>query len=414
MMDLKRDILNSSELENSQALRIIYWVLLFGFIPGFYHWAKSNMITTQAVMSGTHICVPYFPNCGDYYFLKGLPHSYDHLIFFGLMFATLGASGFMAWQGRWRASLGILVVPFTFKILYITLLTYKTQVDFEYFHLPPLFVLLFLQNKLMRIRIVIAVTYFLSAVPKFGPAWTEGAYFTSLKDGMPLVPFALIPVATNFAIVFELVAPWFLLSADKKKRFTALGLWTVFHLYTMLIVGWKFPLRCLPLLWAAFATGEFEKFDWRAWRLRAAHVLLVIYIAAGFAPKLMIEDRDYTLRGKKIGLAMMDANRQAVVEGIIEYSSGHIEKKTARSTFASQRWEPYTAWFSLKQKCRRPFVARIRMNMDLSINGGPFYRLVENVNVCDTEYSVLGNNPWIKTPSSGAQITGHPEKNTYN
>ncbi len=401
------------EIAGSRALRIIYWVLLAGFTPAFFLWSRSEAITIKAAQAGRHVCLPYFQNCGDYYFLRGLPpHALDQLLLFGILFGFLAASGFMAWRNEWRLSLRLLLVPFVFKILYLTVFTYQTQADFEYFHIPPLAVLLFSRNKLQRIRVVVAVTYFLSAFPKFTPAWLDGSYFTALEGGMPLIADGLIPYATKATIIFELVAPWFLLCRDRRLRFSALSMWTAFHLYSFLLVGWRFPVQCLPLLWATFATGEWRPFHWRL--LTPAHGALILYIALGAAPTLLFSERAYTLRWQKIGLSMMDANRQCVVEKSVEFGDGSTRTNTIPMTASWRRCEAYRAWFLLRQSCSRPGVHAVRLNLDLSINGEPYYRIVDNVNVCEVEYRVFAENSWIKTPSRGARVTGNPKKNRYD
>ncbi len=407
----------SEELKRSQPLRIVFWALWAGFIPAFYVWSRSDAVTLGAVLAGTHVCVPLFPGCGDYYFLRGLPHSYDQLVFFGGLWALLAASAVGAWLGRWAFSLSCLAVLFAFKLFYVFVATYTVPPTLEYFHLPPLFVLLFLSDKLRRIRVVVAVTYFLSVIPKLSPAWLSGAYFLQLKDGLPLVPDALIVTASRLVIVFELVTPWFLLSARRPLRMTAVALWTAFHLYSVLIVGWRFPLQCLPLLWAAFATGGEARpfrFSWRAPRLHTAPLLMAGYLAICVLPALLLRERDYTLRARKLGLNMIDANRQCVIESFVDFRDGSSWAQKVTSTRSSARCEPYTAWFRLRSRCGRREVTAIRLNLDVSINGGPFYRLVENVNVCEVEYAAFRDNPWIRTPSEGARVTGYPEKNSYN
>jgi hypothetical protein len=77
-----------------------------------------------------------------------------------------------------------------------------------------------------------------------------------------------------------------------------------------------------------------------------------------------------------------------------------------------RRCPPYTTWFPLKTRCERDSrIARISLRHDISVDGGPFYRLVDSENICALTYRPLARNDWIRAPEDGAPIMGAATKN---
>jgi len=69
---------------------------------------------------------------------------------------------------------------------------------------------------------------------------------------------------------------------------------------------------------------------------------------------------------------------------------------------------------TLQQICKRDeSIDHILWQFDHSTNGGPFYRIVDENNICQLEYKPFSHNTWIKTPKEGAPIMGYPVKNLY-
>ncbi len=81
---------------------------------------------------------------------------------------------------------------------------------------------------------------------------------------------------------------------------------------------------------------------------------------------------------------------------------------------ARHRCDPYEEWFAIQQRCLRDTeVARIGWTLDHSINGGPFYRIVDEKDACALRYRALGHNEWIRPPEGGAPVVGYPVENIY-
>jgi hypothetical protein len=397
-------------------LRHLYWVLLFGFFLSFNEWFGGQQVTVQAAQAGLHICLPYFQDCGRFYFLRGWPDSYGQSIFYAALSGTLALSALAAWRHRWDLAHALMLPAFAWKLIFLLVLTYQSHVDFEYFHLPEVAVFLFARQREYFVRRVFVTVYLMAATMKFDESWIVGNYFSSLTAGLPLFPRWSIPLVTNAVALFEIVSPWFLLSGRRRARLTAVGLWSVFHLYSIILVGYRYPAHCLPMLWVLFlpdprpedSAPRFRAADAVGWALIALLFLLTA------VPQLHPVDRLYTLYGKKFGVGMLVANYQCLSTERVHFDDGREERGHSASRAAMHRCEPYRPWFRLRQKCMRPDVRTIEWRFAVSVNGGPFYTVVDTADACALTYHAWGDNAWIKGPSRGAPIAGYPGPNAVS
>ncbi len=82
--NLKRlydEIFSLNELYESRVLRATLAVLLFSYFLTFNVWISEFRFTIEAVKEGAHLCWPYAQNCGDWYFLSGLPYGIPRTYF---------------------------------------------------------------------------------------------------------------------------------------------------------------------------------------------------------------------------------------------------------------------------------------------------------------------------------------------
>lgn len=402
-------IFSLQEIERSPFLQILYWVLLFGFFLSFRDWIAVDSITRTTADQGKHVCPPFFQDCARLYFLDLEPASYSQAAFFAGLFGFLTVSAVAAARKRWDIAHAGLLVPTLFKIAYVYALSYNAIAEYEYFHVPVALAFLFAAHKEYFVRRIFVLVYFFSATMKFDAAWIAGTYFTSLRAGMPLFPDSWVPFVTNGVAIFEIFSPWLLLSERKRIRWAALGLWVLFHLYSILLVGTKYPSYCLPLLLALFLPdplrGKRPGFS-LGWILLAAVALISVL------PWTLPGNKAHSLQGRRLGVQMFDANHQCVSETVIRSRDGRERKATYQSSRAMRRCGPYQQFFRIQQLCRSPEVAGVSWNFHSSVNGEPFYRIVSTENACALRYREFGRNEWILAPETGAPITGYPRKNS--
>jgi len=172
-------------------------------------------------------------------------------------------------------------------------------------------------------------------------------------------------------------------------------------------------------------------------------LLVAIFQLLGFiAPG----DRRITLEGNRFGMFMFEANHQCVAT-TKSYSGGRLETKTLRevqngtpcsgffclvsdkisvedghrvqerrfeSGTAWNRCDPYIWWSRLRKQCAsNDGINRIALQFDHSINGGPFFRIVDVLDICSLDYRTFGHNDWILRPPE-SPIVGYPVENSYH
>lgn len=401
------------EIESDSVLQALHFVLLVGFFISFAAWLPANVATVNAVNNAKHTCLPFFQNCESLYIWNALPWSYDQSIWYAFLSSLLCLSGIFAFKKKWAWAHSFLILPFFWKLFYITVLTHSASVDFEYFHLPYVFIYLFVHRKLYFLRRVLSVLYLMAATMKFNESWVVGSYFSSLKLGMPLFADALIPYISNGIALFEIVTPWLLLSTRKSIRYPIISLWVVFHLYSIILVKFSYPAYCLPVLVVLFLSDfsekdqqpSFTRKSWMGW------AFLGLILALSSVPHFMTGNRLYTLQAIKFGVGMFDANHQCVSDSTSFYKDGTSTHDIYQSQAAMKRCTPYEQFFQIKQWCKNEDITSVTWKFASSVNGGAFYQIVDVANACKLEYLPFSQNKWIQLPEDGAPIVGYPDKN---
>ena len=173
-------------------------------------------------------------------------------------------------------------------------------------------------------------------------------------------------------------------------------------------------------------------------------LLIALFQLSGF---LVSPDRYLTLEGNRLGMFMFEANHQCIAT-ITKYydtpqtdlgynftadpgtacvgfnclverestttATGTVETLQYQSGTAWNRCDPYTFWFTLNEQCKLdPSITRTAFQFDHSINGGPFYEIVNVPNICGVQYQPFSHNAWIELPPQ-APIVGYPVENWYH
>jgi hypothetical protein len=214
-----------------------------------------------------------------------------------------------------------------------------------------------------------------------------------------------------------------------------------FHLYSGVLVYYNYPSVALPPVLILF--GPLYRYTPIPFTRKAIAgwviiILVGLFQLLGF---VVSPDRFLTLEGHRYGMFMFESNHQCV--GTIKtYSSEPAEEaawsglscsglycvtetSTARdgdetvrtrsfeSASAWNRCDPYEIWVRSYSFCDDEDVNRISFQFDHSINGGPFYRIVDEQDICKLSYDPFKHNDWIKIPPE-APIIGYPVENFYS
>lgn len=435
-----RALFSVAELESERIVQWMFGASLFYFFVTFNVWIDSPAITIESARNGTAVCWPYFQNCAQLYFLHVMPFGYSQTMLYMALYGMMVLAVYCMWKQHWSAAHGILLLLFLWKVFVLGILTYILAGPYDYYHLILTAVILFVAHKEYFLKVSFVFMYFMSATIKFSPAWVLGTYFSSLKEGLPLIPTSLIVVASNLVIFGQIVEGWFLLSKNVLLQRVAVVYAVFFHLYSGIFVAYPYPSVALPPVLILFGPmyrytpTPFTRKAIAGWVIIAS---IALFQLLGF---VISPDRFLTLEGHRYGMFMFEANHQCrytsrtYTRATGENSSWHgmqcsglfcltdtaietgetetVFTRTVESASSWNRCDPYETWTRLKATCSYPGVTRISLEFDHSVNGGPFYRIVDESSICDLAYHPFSHNAWIRVPPE-AEITGYPRQNAY-
>ena len=119
-------------------------------------------------------------------------------------------------------------------------------------------------------------------------------------------------------------------------------------------------------------------------------------------------DTKITSEGQRLSLNMFESNSQCVIESKLS-KNGEVDYKNEGRFSSFERCHIYPTYVKYKKHCEN--FEKVSLDISISINGNPFYKVVEEEDICPLQYSFLGKNEWIK--SSDYEIVGYPGKNSY-
>ena len=410
-----RDFFSISEIETSDVLQLALGALLLSLTVTFFFWAALFEPSAEAVVKNANVCWPYFKNCGFLNVLWPAPYGYSQNAFYALLFAVCMYAVYAMWRKDWVSVHAALLVCLLWKIFVVFILSMNIGGNFDYYDIVFLAVVLFIPRKLFFLRLSYVVLYFLAATIKFDDGWILGTYFTTLLPGLAIFGNALAPLITNAVILLETVGTWFLLSSRKMWQRAALCAFVLFHLYSALYVGLRYPLSTIPMLLILFGPLNYAILPEFNRSSRAGWFLIGLLFALQSIAFLIPGDHKLTLEGNHYGLYMFEANHQCVSSATFFFKDGPSKDLREESKSARDRCDPYSVFFRLHEACRRfPIdIARIPWTFDHSVNGGPFYRIVDVTNACALSYTPFSHNAWIKTYEENPIIVGYPVKDLY-
>lgn len=414
---LYKKIFYIEELQTSKAVQWSLGASLFSFFVSFEIWSSTKAISTSLYAKGVHLCWPHFQSCGKYFFLEAMPWGYSQSILYMVFFTIIIAGVYFLYKKEWVQVHLCTLVLFTWKALYLSTVTLSASNNYDFYHLVFTFIILFLPYKEFFLQLSAVLLYFLSSTIKIHEGWVTGTIFTSLENGLPIFNVLgnnAVPVITNTVILFQIIFCWYLMSGNKLHQKLALIYAIIFHLYSGTLVGYHYPSMILPetiIIFGLFYSKILPPLDKKS----LTGWLLVIGLFMLQSVSILIpKDVKMTLEGNAYGLYMFEANHQCIIQNTIYFKDGSDKTIIKESVQSMDRCDPYYYYFFNKQQCERnPNVKNIKMVMDHSINGGPFYRIVNETAICDLVYKPFTHNKWIRTPDEGAPIVGYPFTNFY-
>jgi hypothetical protein len=403
-----RAIFSVEEIAADISLKWLSGALLLGFLVTFSAWLYTPMTTAKAVSEGSYLCWPFFQSCSSLIFLSTLPEGYSQTTVYMALFAVSLGAVYAIYLEEWTwVHFGIfflIVVK-----LFFTLANYEFRGNFDYYH--NLFCLIFLvcAHKRFFSQLAIVSCYFLSTATKIHPSWILGEYFTSLKTGLPIFPWGTELLMTNLVIAMEMIGAWFLFSRNRIIQRLVFSFFVIFHLYSGILVGYRYPTTVLPPLMILFgpwfephSSAPLDRRSVPGWMIMCGLVCLQLI------PHLISGDEKLTMEGNFYGLYMFEANHQCF--GEISRDNVVIERFSESN--ARARCDPYATWFRAKNRNCSDAAHKYRMVFNHSINGNPFRQIVNEPDLCSLQYRPFSHNEWIKDETT-APAVGLPVQNTY-
>lgn len=435
------------EIRTNIRLQLYMGASLLVFFLVFFTWGFGSTITIEDATLGESICWPYAQGCDALFFFHELNIDYTQSVFYMALYSILVLIAWSMFRAKWRLAHALLFIPLIWESLVTLVLSYPISAPYYYYHIILTAALLLATHKEFFIKALFVLLYFLSATIKFDAGWILGTYFTTLKTGLPLFPDNLTPFFTNLVIGMQVVGSWFLLSTKRILQRGAFVFFTLFHLYSGVLVLFYYVTVALPPLLIFFGPLyrhtpiPFSKKAITGWFLIG---LLLLFQFSGFL--ISSGDRRLSGEGNRYGMFMFDANHQCVMQARVHLTTSVAEETTLHTTqpgtqcrrmyclisstlspdrstsvrtdrfesgAALYRCDPYEWWARYKQLCEHDSrVWNVEFTMDHSINGGPFYRIIQTTDFCSLEYKPFSHNTWIKLPPE-APTVGRPVQNTY-
>ncbi len=388
-----------SQISAQKSAQALYIILFFDLVFTLNSWTTQGYLTIESVKENDAICWPYFQNCLDLYVFHGIPQGYSLGILYMVLGAFLFASLYFFYREKWGKALLFLTVPVVFKLLMIFVFSYLPIGNYHVLGLVLALIFLFAKHKVFALKIAVTVFYFCAAAIKINTGYLSGSIFSSLALRAPIFPDILLPYYGIIFLLMVIVVPFFLWSAELRIRILAVTVLASFHVYSIIMVGFRFAALCIPILFILFILSDYEKFSFKKIRTDVFSFILIGLMVIGQSLPIIISgDERITSEGEKYGFYMYTANRQCIRTINVHYEDGTSAENTYEDRKGMRRCDPYEDWFRIQQACKEENVARIEWIFNVSVNGSHFYTLVDVPNAClINEYKAFSHNDWITT-----------------
>jgi hypothetical protein len=436
-----KKIFSIEEIENQPVVQWMFGASLFYFFVSYSWWISRDTATLETAQSGGAICWPYFQDCAHLYFLSAFPYGYTQSAFYMLLYTVMCLIVYCMWKREWVYAHLLLALLLIWKLFVIFLVSFLQAGPYDYYHIVLTSVLLFAAHKEFFLKLSFVFMYFMSVTVKFTDGWILGTYFSSMRSGLPLFPEWSTIFLTNFVIFIQIIDSWFLMSRNWFLQKISFVIAAAFHIYSGVLVGYNYPSVALPAVLILF--GPMYRFTRTPFTRKAAVGWVIIGLLALFQLLgfVVSPNRFMTLEGHRYGMFMFEANHQCLgtlktyrsepaarafwsgldcsglyctTETSVQTENGQtVRTRKFESAAAWNRCDPYEIWARAKSACTDAGVERIALQFDHSINGGPFYRIVDEANICVLEYKPFSHNSWIKVPPE-APLVGYPVQNFYS
>ncbi len=402
-------IFHISEVHESRTLQLFYIALIASFTISFHSWNGAGL--TDPLSSST--CLPHIEDCQVYkeiFPLSAQPSGYSENIWYVFLFIILVGTSVAVYRKQFiYAHIGILLL-FLWKAYIVFGISTLSVGNYDYYDIALAFIFLFAGNKLFFLRLVFVLMYFLSSTVKIHDGWIVGTYFTSLSNGIPFFSTSFLPIITNLVTLLQIIFCWFLLAPKSSRLFKfALFEFLLFHFYSGTIVAYRYIISSIPPLVILF--GHATDVSYKKGKSWVGFGFILCLFLVQFIGHLIPGDQKLTLEGNRYGFYMFDANHQCIIHATYDDAMGGTITRSTISTKSRYRCEVDMILQQQQRMCvNNP---SITLQILHSINGGPFYKIVDEKDMCSLTYRAFEKNSWIMGEYDALESFGYPIRNTY-
>jgi len=199
-----------------------------------------------------------------------------------------------------------------------------------YYHVLAILALFSLTftDKVWSVRVALSLIYFLAAISKLTPSWIEGEIFLSLPPyHLPFFPDhpLLLKVLSLALMMIEFITPIFFLGRSTQLRNFFFSFWIVFHLYTILLLNYKFPTIMLGHLVLSFLFLETDKTYPYLLKNKLQLLIISILVIWSLTHFLIPGNKSITGEWRTAGLFMYDINSTCLLKIDINFKKEHYK-----------------------------------------------------------------------------------------
>jgi len=216
-------------------------------------------------------------------------------------------------------------------------------------------------------------------------------------------------------MVLEIGIVWLLFSGNRNVRMTVLAILILFHLYSIIYVGYLYPTIALLMVLALFYFDDkSEMNDLPNGRYWIGGAILSVFVFIHAIPFAIEGNARLTGEGNRYGMYMFETNYQCDAQAVLYFNDGSTRDERSETFFSNRRCDPYAYWFFFKNTfCTEDNLDRVSWTHDVSLNGGPFVRIVDEPDACSLSYNSINHNKWIVPHEDKARVIRPSAPNRY-
>jgi hypothetical protein len=346
-----------------------------------------------------------FPDCDSWNYL-----SHSHLAPLGAFYLIIALSTGVLFLRRKSVVFGVLGVSLLFVLtVYLYSLSYRLAGNHFLVLFLVTFAFLILPKKIQTLQILIAAVYLVSAAQKLNTNWLTGAAIpVNWIDNDSVLRWilnaGLLPAGSFYVVVLETAGTFFLFSKRRALRFIVVAQFFLFHLISIGVVGWFFPLMMCLLLLVFVSGGSAPE---RLKLPRSSAFFVVSFLSLQVLPSVFARESSLAGVGRLMKLDMYTSQTSCESKWIADYVSHssainldpglQFKSKRIRS-----KCEPYVIFVAGKAECKRlqkdKDFLRLRWSLNLKDSASQppqnaFHEVRSEFNLCDESIKFKASFP---------------------